>query len=55
MTEGAEHGMEAVFAGILFCMAVAVLLWLHGAFMGQISRLGDSPERLILTEYEGGM
>ena len=55
MTQGMEHTMEAIFAGIIFCMAVVVLLWLHGAFMGQIHRFGDVPERLILTEDEGGM
>ena len=55
MTDSTEHALEAVVAGSLFCMAIVVLLWLHGAFMQQIQRFGDFPERLILMECEGEM
>lgn len=50
MTEGTEHTLEHVFAGVLFCMGVTVMLWLHGIFMQQTQNLGKEPERLILFE-----
>ncbi len=53
MTEGTEHAMEYMFSGVLFVMAFAMLLWLHGAFMKQIQTLGNTPDRLILFEREG--
>lgn len=53
MTEGMEHAFEYVTAGILFCMAVAMLLWLHGAFLQQLQVVGKAPERLIMLEQEG--
>ena len=53
MTEGMEHALEYAVAGVLFCMAIAMLLWLHGAFVQQMQVLGREPERLILFEREG--
>ena len=53
MTEGTEHALEYVVSGVLFCMAIAVLLWLHGAFMLQARTIGDTPERVILFEQKG--
>lgn len=50
MTEGVEHGLEIAFAGLLFSLAVTLLLWLHGAFVQQTQVLGRMPERLILME-----
>lgn len=54
MTEGVEHALEHVFAGVLFCIAVTMLLWLHGMFMQQVQSAGKEPERLILFEEDGG-
>jgi len=53
MTEGIEHSLEFVFAGVLFCMSIAMLVWLHGAFMRQVQIIGRVPERLILLEESG--
>lgn len=53
MTEGTEHSMEYVISGLLFCMALTMLLWLHGAFLKQTRVIGTEPERLILMEQEG--
>ena len=53
MTDGTEHALETVTAGVLFCMAIALLLGLHNAFVQQTKVLGTAPERLILLEQEG--
>ena len=53
MSDGTEHALEYAVAGVLFCMAIGVLLWLHGAFMQQVQATGNEPERLILFETEG--
>ncbi len=53
MTEGTEHSLEYVISGLLFCVALAMLLWLHGAFLRQAQVIGNEPERLILMEQEG--
>ena len=53
MTEGIEHALEYVLGGVLFCMAIVILLQLHGAFLKQIHMLGRTPEQLILFEQEG--
>ena len=39
MTDGVEHALEYVVSGVLFCMAMAMLLWMHGAFMKQAEML----------------
>ncbi len=53
MTEGTEQTLEYAFSGVLFCMAIAMLLWMHSAFMQQAETVGSSPERVILFEREG--
>lgn len=53
MTEGVEQGLEMAFAGLLFSMAIALLLWMHGAFLHQAQKIGSTPERLILMEEKG--
>ena len=53
MTEGTEHMLEYVVSGVLFCMAIALLLRLHGAFMQQAEVIGNVPERVILFEQKG--
>lgn len=53
MTEGTEHSLEYVVSGLLFCMAIVILLWLHGAFMQQAKEIGNTPERVILFEQKG--
>lgn len=53
MTEGTEHSLEFAVSGLLFCMALAMLLWLHNAFLKQTEVIGTAPERLILMEQEG--
>ena len=53
MTDGGEHALEYVVSGVLFCMAMAMLLWMHGAFMKQAEMVGHTPERMILYEQEG--
>jgi len=50
MSENAEHAMEHVTAGILFCTAVAMLIWLHGTFLQQILLTGTGSVQLILVE-----
>lgn len=50
MTEGTEHVLEYTVGGILFCMATAVLLLLHGTFLQQVQTAGRTPERLIMAE-----
>lgn len=53
MTDGTEHALEYVLSGVLFCMALTMLLWLHGAFTKQTEVIGDTPDRIILFEQEG--
>lgn len=53
MTEGTEHALEYAVGGCLFCMAIAMLLWLHGALMQQTKVFGKEPEYVILFEQEG--
>lgn len=53
MTEGTELAIETMAGGMLFCMALAVLLLLHTAFVKQVSTLGKTPEKLILFEEAG--
>lgn len=50
MTESTERAMEYAFAGILFCMALSILLRLHGTVMQQMKVLGKDPERVIFLE-----
>jgi len=54
MSESIEHALEHVLAGVLFCMAVVMLLWLHGTFVRQVQLTGKSTERLIMAEQSGG-
>ena len=54
MSESIEHALEHAVAGVLFCIAVAMLLWLHGTFVRQIKLTGKSPERLIMAEQSEG-
>lgn len=53
MTDGTEQALEYVAGGILFCIAVSMLLWLNTAFLQQMEVLGRAPERLILFEQKG--
>ena len=53
MTEGIEHALEYVVAGAIFCMAIAMLLLLHAAFVSQAKTIGKTPERVILFEQKG--
>lgn len=53
MTEGTEYSLEFAVSGLLFCMAIAMLLWLHRGFLQQTEAIGAAPERLILMEREG--
>ncbi len=55
MTDSTEHGLEAILAGILLCMALIMLLGLHEAFLGQLRVTGREPSRLILFEETGEM
>ncbi len=50
MTEGIEQAIETAAAGILFCIAMTMLLLLHTAFCKQSEIIGKTPERLILFE-----
>lgn len=50
MTESTERAMEYVFAGFLFCMALSILLWMHGATIQQWDAFGKEPERVIFFE-----
>ncbi len=50
MTDGIERAIESVFAGVLFCIALGMMLWLHGAFMQSLDIVGKEPEQLILFE-----
>ncbi len=52
MTEGTEHALEYMAAGILFCMGFIMLIWFHKAFVQQTHVLGNMPNRLILSEQE---
>jgi len=52
MSEGVEHALEYMAAGLLFCIAVVMLFRLYGAFMQQAEKIGKEPERLILFEWE---
>lgn len=54
MSENMEYALEHVIAGVLFCMAVAMLLWLHGVFLQQVSFAGRASEQLILVEQSEG-
>jgi len=53
MTDVAEHALEYVVYGIIFCIATTMLLWLHGSFVQLIEVVGTVPERVILFEKEG--
>ncbi len=50
MTESTEHALEYTVAGVLFCTAIAMLIWLHGTFLQQVQLTGRAPERLIMAE-----
>ena len=50
MSESTERALEHMMAGILFCMAILMLLWLHSTFLIRIQQTGRQPERLILAE-----
>lgn len=50
MTEGTEHALEHIVGGILFGIAISMLLWFHGTAQGQLQVLGKEPERLILFQ-----
>lgn len=50
MSESIEHALEHIAAGVLFCMAFAVLFLLHGVFLQQVQLTGRSSERFIMTE-----
>ncbi len=52
MTEGIEQAMEYIVGGILFGIALSLLLWFHRAADGQLQVLGKEPERLILLEQD---
>lgn len=53
MTESIEHALEYVLGSVLFCMAVILLLRLHGRFLEQMYIFGEQPEQLILFEQKG--
>lgn len=55
MTEGTEHALEYMTAGVLFCMGLFMVLWLHKSFMQQVNMLGNMPKRTILFEQGGDM
>ena len=55
MSESTERALEHMVAGILFCTAIMMLLWLHSAFLKQIQQAGRQPERLILVEQNEEM
>lgn len=52
MTEGVERATEHVIAGILFCMAITLLLWFHGTLVQQTGVFGKDAGRLIISERE---
>lgn len=52
MTEGTEHAIEHVIGGILFGIAISLLLWFHAAAEEQLQVFGKEPERLILFEQD---
>lgn len=54
MSENIEQALEHVFAGILFCVALAMLFWQHGVFLQQTELTGKASERLILAEQSEG-
>ncbi|MBR6538172.1 MAG: hypothetical protein IKT67_13325 [Lachnospiraceae bacterium] len=53
MTDMTEHALEYVVGGILFCIAIVMLLWLHSSFVHLTKAVGTSPERVILFEKKG--
>lgn len=50
MTEGTEHALELVSGGVLFCMAIWMLLILHTSFVRQTESMYRMPECIILFE-----
>lgn len=54
MSESIENALEHMVAGVLFCVAIAMLFWLHGTFLYQVQLIGRSPERLIMSEQSEG-
>lgn len=52
MTEGVERAVEHVIAGILFCVAIGLLLWLHGTLVQQTTVFGTDAGRLLVSERE---
>lgn len=50
MTEEIEQAVEMTASGVLFCIAVAMLLLLHTGFYRQSEIIGKMPEQLILFE-----
>lgn len=50
MSESIEHAMEYIVAGVLFCVAIAMLLLLHGMFLDQVRVTGKASDRLIMIE-----
>lgn len=53
MTEGTEQAIETIAAGVLFCMAITMLLLLHTTVGRQTKHLGQLPEQLVLFEDTG--
>lgn len=54
MSESTEHALEYMLGGALFCMAITMMIWLHGTFLQQVQMAGRAPERLILAEQSEG-
>lgn len=52
MTEGTEQVIEHIIGGVLFCIAIACLLWFHTVTEEQLQVVGKEPERLILFEQD---
>lgn len=50
MTDGTEH----ILGGVLFCIAIALLLRLHGMYTQQVKDAGKEPNRVILFEQTEG-
>ncbi len=53
MTDVTEQALEYMVGGIMFCLAIVMLLWLHNGFMQLTEVVGTSPERVILFEEKG--
>lgn len=52
MTDATEQAMEAISGGILFCIAVTIVLLLHSTYLQGVKEIQNPEQKVILYEEE---